>query len=107
MKKDKVNKEFTFAAPSNAEIKKASEMYRAVKHPLRIQFLNYLNENKLKTVTELYVHFRLEQSIASQHLAILRRTGAVQTEREGKFIFYSVNYDFFKKLSSANEILNK
>jgi DNA-binding transcriptional ArsR family regulator len=35
---------------------------------------------------------KLEQSITSQHLKILRATEVVITEREGKFILYSVNY---------------
>ena len=38
-----------------------------------------------------YVKLRLEQSVASQHLAILRKAGIVSTEREGKFIFYTIN----------------
>ena len=54
--------------------------------------LKLLDENKKMTVTELYVKLRLEQSVASQHLAILRRAGIVSTVRNGKFIFYSPNY---------------
>ncbi|HEU4609081.1 MAG TPA: ArsR family transcriptional regulator, partial [Chitinophagaceae bacterium] len=42
-------------------------------------------------VTEIYIRLRLEQSVASQHLAILRRAGIVRTDRDGKFIYYSVN----------------
>jgi DNA-binding transcriptional ArsR family regulator len=33
----------------------------------------------------------LEQSVASQHLAILRRANVVMTERDGKFIHYVLN----------------
>ena len=54
--------------------------------------LKLLDENKKMTVTELYVKLRLEQSVASQHLAILRRAGIVTTVRNGKFIFYSPSY---------------
>jgi DNA-binding transcriptional ArsR family regulator len=50
-----------------------------------------LEEQGKLTVTELYVQLRLEQSVASQHLAILRRAGIVKTEREGKFIYYLLN----------------
>jgi DNA-binding transcriptional ArsR family regulator len=52
-----------------------------------------LDEHQKMTVTEIYVKLRLEQSVASQHLAILRRAGIVSTSRDGKFIFYSVNYN--------------
>lgn len=104
--KQPISREFSFPAPSSSEIKDVAKMYRAVKHLLRIQILNYLNVNKYKTVTEIHLHFNLEQSVTSQHLSVLRKAGAVKTDRDGKFIFYSVNYDFFKKLTSITSILN-
>ncbi len=72
--------------------KKAAMTLRAINHKLRQQMLKLLDEHKRMTVTELYVKLRLEQSVASQHLAILRRAGIVSTQRTGKFIFYSPNY---------------
>jgi DNA-binding transcriptional ArsR family regulator len=72
-------------------IKKAALVLRALNHKLRQQFIKTINEHGRITVTELYVKLRLEQSVASQHLAILRRAGVVSTIREGKFIFYTIN----------------
>lgn len=57
---------------------------------------------KKVTVTEIYVKLRLEQSVASQHLAILRRAGIVSTIREGKFIFYTVDY---ARLEQVNQFV--
>ena len=74
------------------KLKKAALILRAVNHPLRQQLLKLLHSQGRMTVTEVYVKLRLEQSVASQHLAILRKAGFVATERDGKFIFYSVNY---------------
>ena len=74
------------------KLKKAALILRAVNHPLRQQLLKLLHSQARMTVTEVYVKLRLEQSVASQHLAILRKAGFVATERDGKFIFYSVNY---------------
>lgn len=74
------------------QTKKAAMVLRALNHKLRQQMLKLLDENKKMTVTELYVKLRLEQSVASQHLAILRRASIVSTQRTGKFIFYSPNY---------------
>ena len=53
----------------------------------------------MKAVTELYVKLRLEQSVASQHLAILRKAGFVKTDRDGKFIYYSVNINRMQELN--------
>lgn len=72
-------------------IKKAALVLRALNHKLRQQMIRLLEENRRMTVTELYVQLRLEQSVASQHLAILRRAGIVKAERDGKFIYYRIN----------------
>lgn len=72
-------------------LKKGAIILRALNHKLRQQIVKLVDDKKKITVTEIYVHLRLEQSVASQHLAILRRAGIVKTEREGKFIYYSVD----------------
>ena len=73
------------------KIKKAALVLRAINHKLRQLILKTIDEHKRITVTELYVKLRLEQSVASQHLAILRKADIVNTVREGKFIFYTIN----------------
>lgn len=72
-------------------LKKAAMTLRALNHKLRQQIIKLIDENKRLTVTEIYIRLRLEQSVASQHLAILRRAGIVKTERDGKFIYYSIH----------------
>jgi ArsR family transcriptional regulator, virulence genes transcriptional regulator len=72
-------------------LKKAAMILRALNHKLRQQIVKLIDEHKKLTVTEIYIKLRLEQSVASQHLAILRRAGVVKTTRDGKFIYYSVN----------------
>ena len=80
-------------------VKKAALILRAVNHKLRQQILKLIDEHGKMTVTELYVKLRLEQSVASQHLAILRKAGFVNTERDGKFIYYSVNNQRLEELN--------
>ena len=72
-------------------LKKGAMILRALNHKLRQQIVKLVDEKKRITVTEIYVHLRLEQSVASQHLAILRRAGIVKTDRDGKFIYYSIS----------------
>ena len=80
-------------------LKKAALVLRALNHKLRQQLLKLIEEEKKITVTEIYVRLRLEQSVASQHLAILRKASIVNTERDGKFIFYTVNYKRIDEIS--------
>ena len=86
-------------------VKKAALVLRAINHKLRQQILKQIDEQGRMTVTELYVKLRLEQSVASQHLAILRKAGFVKTERDGKFIYYSVNANRMQELNQFVEEL--
>ena len=93
-----------FSAESSVNVdyhalKKAALVLRALNHKLRQQLLKLIEEEKKITVTEIYVRLRLEQSVASQHLAILRKAGIVTTERDGKFIYYTVNYKRIDEIS--------
>ena len=81
------------------ELRKAVLVLRAVNHKLRQRIIGLLEEKERMTVTDIYIKLRLEQSVASQHLAILRRAGVVQTEREGKFIYYSLDRDRLEQIS--------
>ncbi|MCH5600315.1 ArsR/SmtB family transcription factor [Niabella ginsengisoli] len=80
-------------------IKKSALILRAFNHKLRQQILKLIDTQEKVTVTEIYVKLRIEQSVASQHLAILRKADFVKTERDGKFIYYTVNTDRMKDLN--------
>jgi DNA-binding transcriptional ArsR family regulator len=74
------------------KLQDSSEVLRALAHPLRMKILEFIDKHKTINVNKIYNSMKLEQSITSQHLKILRETEVVITEREGKFILYSVNY---------------
>lgn len=82
-----------------ADLRKAVLVLRAVNHQLRQRIIDLLEESENITVTNIYIKLRLEQSVASQHLAILRRAGVVKTERNGKFIYYSLDKNRLKQIS--------
>ncbi len=86
-------------------LKKAALVLRALNHKLRQQMLSLIETEQKITVTEIYVRLRLEQSVASQHLAILRKAGIVVTQRDGKFIYYTVNYKRIDQISEVSESL--
>lgn len=77
-------------------VKKTAIILRAVNHKLRQQILKKIDEKGKVTVTEIFTELFLEQAVASQHLAVLRKAGFVKTTRDGKFIYYSVNYSRLK-----------
>jgi len=84
-------------------LRKAVLNVRAIDHEARKKIISMLLERKTMTVTDVYSELNIEQSVASQHLAILRRAGLVQTGRDGKFIMYSVNME---RLDEINKLVN-
>lgn len=88
-----------------ADLRKAVLVLRAVNHKLRQRIIDLLEDGETMTVTDIYIKLRLEQSVASQHLAILRRAGVVATERQGKFIYYSLDKGRLAQISTLVEDL--
>ena len=85
------------------QLKKTALILRALNHKLRQQIFNLLEVRGKLTVTDIYVELKLEQSVASQHLAILRTAGIVKTEREGKFVYYKLNHERIAQIDSATK----
>ncbi|NJN34913.1 MAG: helix-turn-helix transcriptional regulator [Saprospiraceae bacterium] len=77
---------------SDDKLQVSSDILRALAHPLRMKILEFIDKNKTINVNKIYNTLKLEQSITSQHLKILRASGLVQTHREGKFIHYTIDY---------------
>lgn len=90
-----------------ANLRKAALILRAVSHPLRKEMITLMEEKKKMTVTEIYTKLKLEQSVASQHLAILRKAQITSTTREGKFIYYSINKKRIEDIAELADELSK
>lgn len=96
----------TYPKIDNTKLKAAVKILRSMNHQLRQTILVYLDKKGSSNVTDLYNALDIEQSVASQHLAIMRLERIVKTNRVGKQINYSVNHeriDFLMK--KVNEII--
>lgn len=87
------------------KLKRAALTLRALNHPLRKLMLGMMEQRKRIAVSEIYKKIKIEQSVASQHLAIMRRAGVVKTTRDGKFIYYSVNSERIAEITDMVERL--
>jgi DNA-binding transcriptional ArsR family regulator len=76
----------------NDQLQLSTDILRALAHPLRMKILEFIDKNKTINVNKIYNTLKLEQSITSQHLKVLRVSGLVHTHREGKFIHYTIDY---------------
>lgn len=89
--------------------KKAERLYlslRAALHPLRQRIMGEISHYGERTVQPIYNALKIEQSICSQHLKILRAANIVTCRRAGKHIYYSVNVKTIRELKVAGEALS-
>jgi len=78
---------------NSEQLEKASNMLKAIAHPMRIAIINYLEDGKKLTVTEIHELLDIEQSTASHHLGILKDKGVLSSQREGKNTYYYLKFD--------------
>lgn len=82
---------------------KSMEFLKAVAHPIRLSIVKLIYTHGETNVNKIYTDLKLEQSITSQHLKVLRDYKYVSTRRDGKYIYYTVNED---KLYTIGELVN-
>jgi len=82
----------------------STELMRALAHPLRLKILEFLDQNKNIQVNQIYNTLKIEQSIASQHLRILKNAGVLVADKDGKYMHYTIDY---LKVSNAVKAINR
>ena len=67
----------------------ACELLKSLASPVRLKILCQLSIGELP-VGELAERLGVRETLASQHLALLRKDGLVKARREGRSIFYAI-----------------
>ena len=86
---------------SSDKLNYSCNLMRALAHPLRLKILEYIDDKGETSVNKIYHTLQIEQSITSQHLKILRLAGVVKGRRDGKKVFYTINYHVVQKAGKA------
>lgn len=56
-------------------------------NPRRLRIVDLLSHTE-RTVSELAEQLEIAQATTSQHLAVMRKAGVVETRKEGNFVYY-------------------
>jgi DNA-binding transcriptional ArsR family regulator len=72
-----------------------NDTFKAMADPTRRQILQLLKKGKL-TAGDLAEHFDMTKPSLSHHLNVLKNAGLVLDERQGQFIYYSLNTTVFQ-----------
>jgi DNA-binding transcriptional ArsR family regulator len=86
------------------KLEQLASRLKAIAHPVRIAIIEMLSNESRLSVTEIYQLLEIEQAAASHHLNIMKNKGILESEREGKKIFYSLQNE---SLSEIIHCVNK
>ena len=74
----------------NSALVKSAQVLKILGNIKRLEILYHITDKELN-VGQLERAVKLSQSALSQHLAVLRKAGIVNTRRNAQTIFYSLN----------------
>lgn len=72
-----------------------NNIFKALSDPNRREILNLLKKNDM-TAGEIADCFNISKASISHHLSILKQADLVNDERQGQFIYYSLNTSVFE-----------
>jgi DNA-binding transcriptional ArsR family regulator len=82
---------------SRERIEKTAEKLKVLGHPLRLEILCLIEKNS-SCVSELWKCLEQPQPVISQHLAILKNRGIVESKTSGNRRIYSITDPFVKSI---------
>jgi len=67
-----------------------AQLCKTLANPKRLEILDVLKRDREVTVNALAELLEIPKAITSQHLAVLRQSGVVNTRRDGINVYYSL-----------------
>ncbi|WDI40605.1 ArsR/SmtB family transcription factor [Bremerella sp. P1] len=84
------------------EFAEAAECLRTLAHPVRLRIVQLLLHGRY-TVGEIAKDCETPDNVTSEHLRLLQRCGFLQSEREGRFVYYQVAEPHLEHLMACIE----
>jgi len=90
----------------NINLIKTRNICRALRANTSEKIISILQSEKELSVTDIYIRARSEQPVISQNLRKLRDVGLLSSRKEGKNVYYSLNFHKMEKIISLIEQIN-
>jgi DNA-binding transcriptional ArsR family regulator len=74
-----------------------NDVFKALSDKTRRKILELLKEKDM-TAGDIAEYFNITKASISHHLSILKQAGLVSDERDGQFIYYSLNTSVFEEV---------
>lgn len=91
------------------DLRTVVELFKVLSHPTRLRIVLLLKEHGQLCVCELMSHLNTTQPNLSQHLAVLRLNGLVETHKTKNMIYYRLaeNEFLLHLLNNVESFLTK
>ena len=84
-----------------------ANLFRVLGHPARVRILELLRDDE-RSVGALQAELGLDSGGTSQHRAALRRSGGVESRREGTSVYYRVaDARVFDLLAAGRDVITQ
>ena len=90
-------------APDESFFEIKARIIAVLANPKRLQIVEILGKSE-RTVSELAAELETAQATTSQHLAVMRKTGVVETRKQGNFVYYRLAD---RKIAEAGEVMSR
>ena len=78
-----------------------SKFFKSLSEPVRQQLIKYLMLNGRSDIGTIAKHLPQHRSVISRHLQLMEEAGILICEKEGRYVYYSINgKEFLAKLES-------
>lgn len=84
---------------NNDKLQKATEVMRALAHPLRIEIIKYIDSQGYASVKQVYLHFSMDKTDLTNHLRMLRLAKLILPQKANNKVVYSLNYDKLERIT--------
>ncbi|MFP3960380.1 MAG: ArsR/SmtB family transcription factor [Spirochaetaceae bacterium] len=88
---------------SEEELARFAQKLKVCGHPVRLKLLCHIARKQDLCVSELWVCVQQPQPVVSQHLAVLKEKGIVQSEVKGNKRIYSIVDPFVRDMIESLE----
>lgn len=85
----------------DAQLEQAAECLRTLAHPKRLQLIQLLLAGDRRSVNELAAACRIPQPSTSEHLRLLLRCGFLESQRDGRTVYYTVSEPHLQDLMNC------
>jgi DNA-binding transcriptional ArsR family regulator len=72
------------------QLEKACMVLKSIAHPVRMSIIDLLDQKEKMNVGELQEALQIEQATISHHLINMKDKKILQSQREGKNVYYSL-----------------